>query len=187
MNTLALRALRPIIMQPRVRDAIIAHAMRHPYSTIRSRDGTEDYMHRGWVFNPYTKDANGQYVQGKWGSLSIRVHHILLPDDDPHRHNHPFDALSLIMKGWYIESLPDPEMDSYHPRFAPWELMKWRREGDINVIKKTDFHRITKVSPGGVWTLFITNDVKGEWGFDVDGQFIEQTTYFATRGKRVLE
>lgn len=184
MNTqlLALKALRPLLMQPRVIDRMIAHAQAHPYSTIRSHDGTADYMHRGWLFNPYHKDATGQYVRGKWGNTSVRLHHILLPDDDEHLHNHPFDALSLILRGGYLE-----EIYAGNPIGDKLRVRRPMSSGDINVIKKTDFHRITHVTYGGVWTLFVTNDVEGEWGFDVDGMFIEQTKYFATRGKRVVE
>lgn len=194
MNTqlLALKALRPLLMQPRVIDRMIAHAQAHPYSTIRSRDGTADYMHRGWLFNPYHKDADGQYVRGKWGNTSVRLHHILLPDDDEHLHNHPFDALSLILRGWYREETPTngferARLNKLFPGPGEWTTRRFFNPGDINIIKKTDFHRVTSVSEGGVWTLFITNDVEGEWGFDVDGMFIEQTKYFATRGKRVAE
>ena len=39
------------------------------------------------------------------------------------------------------------------------------------------YHRISEVSPGGVWTLFITGRKRGTWGFLVNGNKVPWRTY----------
>jgi hypothetical protein len=79
-------------------------------------------------------------------------------------HDHPWGfSVSLILTDGYVEE-----------RWMPTtKTLKTRRlyPGDINVIRKNDFHRVTLMSPErGCWTLFMTSDRVEEksgydWGF----------------------
>jgi hypothetical protein len=82
------------------------------------------------------------------------MHHILRRDLDPHKHCHPWPARTLVFKGWYVEECDD----GLHLRAA----------GDTATLRHDEFHRITEVSPGGVYTLFVTWPWVHSWSFRLD-------------------
>ena len=125
-------------------------------------------MGRWWLFNGYSSsDVPDRYAKKKYPWLpSVRVHHICLPDDDRHEHDHPFFARSLIIKGFYVEE-----------RRTAGEATRVMRAGDTNQIIPNDFHRIVRLSDGGVWTIFITFNVTQSWGFWVDGKKVDRKEY----------
>ncbi|KKI24516.1 hypothetical protein WX98_19415 [Pseudomonas syringae pv. persicae] len=43
------------------------------------------------------------------------------------------------------------------------------------------YHRIDEVSPGGVYTLFITSRWKGDWGFLVNGVKVAWREYIGEK------
>lgn len=153
------------------RYAIIRRAMKTPYTHIGVNG---EYMERYWLFNAYTKDANDNYVMGFWskfGLPAMRVHWIRRPDGDRHCHSHPWDARSIIMVRGYVEFVP------------AWVKGKWaevahvRYEGQMNVLSPSIYHRITRVPPEGVWTLFLTWKPQDDWYFLVDGKPISNKIY----------
>lgn len=155
-----------LLSRPRVFNWLRHRAMWTPYSPIMSRDGSVVYMHRYWLFNRY--DENGG---ARWAWLpSIRLHHILHADDDPHLHDHPWDARTFIQDGWYWEQLDDAG-----------HVMRMRCAGDTSALKFGQYHRIESVSEGGVWTLFITWKYRGTWGFRVNGVKVPYREYFEGR------
>ena len=124
-------------------------------------------MDRWWIFNPYGKTAEGRTAPARWQWLpSIRVHHICLPDDDQHEHDHPWDARTILLRGWYLE-----ERRSHHLPAREMEA------GMTATICAGDYHRITRVSEGGVYTLFFTWRYIEDWGFNVDGQKVPWRQY----------
>ncbi len=90
---------------------------------------------------------------------SIWLHHLISPDLDPHTHNHPFEGVSVILHGSYIEQ-----------RGMGCTV---RRAGEINRIKLGEFHRIDYVEPE-TWTMFYASRTSGRtWGFDIRGEFVQ--------------
>lgn len=172
------RRLHPLawlLSRPAVVDWLIRRAMRTPYIHI---DG---YMNRWWLFNPY--DPETRQVRWRW-LPSVRIHHILREDRDSHMHDHPWDARTVILRGWYLEAKERPQIpaagfQSYdawlHARNTPaWRYMM---PGDTAPVLFNEFHRIAQVSDGGVFTLFITGPYLGEWGFKVDGKKVPHKCY----------
>lgn len=144
--------------------ALVKRAMRTPYSHITGPDGSV-YMRRFWLFNPYGKDPEGEILPPRWSWLpSIRVHHIMRPDSDRHLHDHPWNARTIVLDGWYDEERPG--------RFC-----HRRREGYTGRLLFGQYHRIDKISAGGVWTLFFTWRKRGTWGFLVDGKKVPWREY----------
>ncbi len=153
------------VSRPRVAAWIVRRAFRTPYSDILSPDGSETYMRRWWLFNPYPGSEQCDRRQFKWLPLSIRVHHILRPDPDRHLHDHPWDARTIILMGGYAE-----ERDDGHT-YTRWV-------GDTAPLEHDTFHRITEVDAAlGAVTLFITYRYRGTWGFWVDGAKVPWRTY----------
>jgi hypothetical protein len=167
------RLIARFVSQPRVADWLIERSKRTPYAPIKARDGSEVYMHRGWLFNPYGKDANDRATPPRWGWLpSIRVHHILRADDDAHLHDHPWNARTIVLHGWYVEERPaSPLDDSFERDEYP------RQRGYTGRVLFAQYHRISEVPAGGVFTLWFTWRYRGTWGFLVDGKKVDYRTY----------
>jgi len=133
--------------RPRVFAWLFARAERTPYFHLK-RDAATLYMARYWLFNGYTDNATHRR---RWAWLpSIRIHYIAQPDAGP-PHDHPWDARSIILKGWYIE------------RRASVAYI--RQQGQTSTLKFGEFHKIEAVAPSGCWTMFILWKRQGSWGF----------------------
>lgn len=155
-----------------VRLGIIARLLAWPF--YRRPDviigaGDVPYMRR-WHVIP----------RNRW--FNIYLHHFLRSDDDRALHDHPWPSLGIILKGSYIEHMPE------NPR-------RWRVQGcrqTIQVVRRAfrpvfrradHIHRVELLSeivavPDSVarhshrgvvektvWTLFITGPKIREWGF----------------------
>lgn len=164
MRELLWGAIASIVSRPRVANWLIRRAQRTPYYPIASRDGADVYMDRWWLLNPYSEQ-----VPARWPLPSIRIHHIMRPDNAPHQHDHPWNARTVILRGWYHEVRQD--------RFYV------RAQGYTGRLLFGEYHHISEVSPGGVWTLFFTWRKRGTWGFNVDGVKVPWRTYLGLETK----
>jgi hypothetical protein len=153
------------VSRKRVADWLIARAQRTPYTHLPG------YMERYWLFNAYRKCDGKEVTPISW-LPSVRIHRILREDQDRHMHDHPWDARTVILRGWYIE-------ERQHAAF----LFK-RSVGDTTPIRFGEYHSITRVSTGGVWTMFITFGYQGTWGFKVDGVKVPWREYMARYPKK---
>lgn len=180
-SSLRWRLLAKAASQPAVVDALIRRAEANPYYPILGEDNSL-YMDRGWIFNPYDKDAEGNQTDPRWPKLaSVRLHHIMRADWDRHFHDHPWDARTMVLRGWYKEARLAGQMTSSDWVYDPPEFLTYnsemgtvahytRRAGYTGPLLFGQFHRITEVSPGGVHTLFWTWKYQGGWGFYVPGE-----------------
>ena len=172
MKTLLWKLLARLLACTAVRAALIRYAKRTPYQHIMSADGAEMYMGRWWVLNPYNNE--NRVSRFPWLPFSIRVHHIMRADQDRDLHDHPWNARTIILDGWYVEQRLVEAGDPLHTHVAPpagAELTEYiRREAGTSAsLRHGEYHRIDEVSPGGVYTLFITTRCRGTWGFLVKG------------------
>lgn len=171
INRMFWRPLARSLARPAVADRLIAYAMRTPYMHLPS-DDDPSYMARYWVFNPYDRQTNVP----RWVPLipfSIRVHHIKRADSERHFHDHPWNARTIILRGSYLEERPlDGCVLRAWDRDQGWRdggIPERRTRGDTARLGFEQYHRITAVSEGGAWTLFISWRWRGVWGFLVDG------------------
>lgn len=142
-----------------VRDALIKKAQRRPYLMLPG------YMDRWWLCNGYGDDHKRRF---EW-LPAIRIHHILRADRDEHLHDHPCDARTFILKGWYVE-----EREAVA---GAADAFRYRLEGDTTALPHGTFHSIRQVSEGGVWTLFVLYRRKSSWGFKVNGRKVDYRDY----------
>lgn len=165
------RLIAWIVTRPRVATYLIERAKRTPYRDILGPNG-EVYMHRWWLFNPYPHDEEARLVQSWWrrNLPSIRVHHILEKDQDRHLHDHPWNARTVILRGWYLEARP-------HERGVFTTEAHLRNVGHTGKLQHGSYHRIVAVADQGTHTLFITGKYRGTWGFMVDGDKIPWREY----------
>ena len=169
------RAVAYFAAKPDIANWLVHKSRATPYTDITSADGQDLYMGRCWLFNAYSKDANGDPgpARIKW-LPSIRIHHICRPYHDRHLHDHPWNARTIILRGWYREI----RMVAYPESGSPMVEVDFPRPtGYTGRLLFGEYHRITEVSPGGVWTLFITWKKRGRWGFLKDGVKVYWRTY----------
>lgn len=133
------------------------------------------------------------------GYSSIRLHHINRKDHDRDLHSHPFDYRTFVCKGYYAEVFQD-DVKEYTWKWTDRVtgiyhcVTKWTNKGphgrrvifagDTQTGTGQKFHRISEVSPGGVWTLFCMTNNLNDWGFLVDDQFVLSRDYFQAKGIR---
>lgn len=161
------------LARPGVVAWLIRRAMRTPYTHLSGPDGV--YMERYWLFNPYQPNSDGR--GRKWGEWlpSVRLHRIMREDRDEHMHDHPWNARTFILRGWYWELRP---MAPDHPHYGLADgVHLYRGAGDTVALRFKEYHKIVQVSDGGVWTLFITWRYRGTWGFMVDGRKVPWREY----------
>ena len=161
------RLVARTLARPAVAAWLINRAMRTPYSPI-VKDG-ELYMERFWLFNPYPDTGESGADRTSWQfPISIRIHHIALPDQDRDLHDHPWNARIFILRGAYREVR----------RFGPGlDVTIDRLAGETATLKFGEYHAITDVSTGGVWTMFVTGKYRGTWGFWVNGAKVQWRKY----------
>jgi hypothetical protein len=161
--------LAKILAIPFVADWIIKHAQKTPYFHL---DG---YMGRWWFFNGYGDDHIPKHP---WWPWSYRVHHIISADYDRHKHDHPTDCRTFVLKNWYKHSRLIHGDD-----LCGVSAIETMKAGTTGTLKFGEYHSITEVAEGGVWTLFCLGRQKGEWGFMVEGKKVPWREYLATWGK----
>lgn len=93
-----------------------------------------------------------------------RFHLISAGDPGRDLHDHPFDYVSRLLSGRYVEHTPDGDTE-YGP-------------GDILVRKAEALHRLELVS-GPVWTYFVTGRFRRTWGFSTPSGWVPFTQYAA--------
>ena len=160
------KLIAAVVARPAVADWLIRRAQCTPYSPI-VKDGRL-YMDRSWLFNAYPDTGESGADRRDWAfPISIRIHHIVLPDQDRDLHDHPWNARTIVLKGGYVEERRDGEFREHFVRLA----------GDTATLKYGEYHRITSLATGGAWTMFITGRHRGTWGFMVDGSKVPWREY----------
>jgi hypothetical protein len=131
---------------------------------------------------------SSRILEALTGYSSIRLHHINRKDHDRDLHSHPFDYRTFVCKGFYAEVFDDLVVPSYVDSNLMLRLGPHGRRvifrGDTQTGTGQKFHRISEVSPGGVWTLFCMTNNSNDWGFLVDDQFVLSRDYFKAKGIR---
>ncbi len=125
--------------------SLLEFSVSHLYDA--QPDGTRDYYMLRYI------------LRHPWGS--VRLHKIVRSDLDPYMHDHPFDFVSVLLTGGYLEHTPAGSR-----RWRPLSIVR-RRAADL--------HRLELDRP--VWTLVFAKRKSREWGFDVDGQWVYWKDY----------
>ena len=103
----------------------------------------------------------------RWFPFNITLHKIV-KSDIPILHDHPWGYASIILKGGYIEHVPDD-------RFC-------RVPGHIRFRRAKSFHWLELVNENEpCWTLFFMGKKHRQWGFLTDNGWIDNETFLAER------
>lgn len=141
---------------------------------IKSKDGVLHF--RRW-----------RIISTPW--FSIYIHGIYKADEDEHLHDHPWNYSSLVLKGFFSEksmsydTIEDARGKKWRNKnveevvVGPWKLIKRKAE---------TFHKIVALHSDAVYTLFCIGKRRREWGYDVNGQWIDHATYRKLKNENKL-
>lgn len=116
----------------------------------------DGYMER-WSLAPYRRE-------GEDSKPNVYIHRFSGDDDDRALHDHPYDNVSVILKGAYWEHVHQEPRSIINGRYATWAHL--RREGEVVERKADHAHRIEMNGSGDkVITLFLRGPRVREWGF----------------------
>lgn len=150
--------------------------------------------HLGHLITPDNKMYMGRWtIPNGWirkfilwitGYDDVRIHWIAIPDEDRFLHNHPFDYRTFVMKGWYLEQhtsdneCKDKGFDAIAVSSTVMREKGTTATGDVN-----KFHRVLKMSEGGVYTLFFMKNDTNDWGFSIpEHGYMDRNEYFKLMG-----
>lgn len=101
--------------------------------------------------------------------FGVLLHKIHLPDADRSLHDHPWNFLSVILRGGYTEE--------YRPSLGSIVRERTWRPGSIHMMRRGEFHRIkTLFEP--CWTLMLVGRNHVDWGFERAGTRVHAKSYF---------
>lgn len=112
---------------------------------------TEPYVYR-WYLIP----------RNQW--FNIYLHRIVRSDHERALHDHPSWNISIILKGGYIEVVPDKDGD------VGTTQSFWRGPGSILFRRADEAHRLElpvhrSAGPAEAWTIWISGPKTRTWGF----------------------
>lgn len=116
-------------------------------------------------------------VSTRW--FSIYIHRIAKADRDKHPHNHPWNFIGLVLRGGYTEEVT---LKGYQP------FKKERKPFGAVWHERTAFHRIVEMAKP-TWTVvlvgkhYLTADGQDDWGYLVEGEYIDFKTYRTEKRK----
>lgn len=143
---------------------------REPDFVVTVAGEDAPYMNRWWIL-----------PRNKW--LGVNLHQFLRSDQDT-LHDHPWNNVSILLKGSYMEESPCHDPTMIHPivegRILPGRFKTLRTAGDIVRREAAEAHRIELIEEKPVWTLFMTGPVIREWGFHCPNGWIPFRKFVAT-------
>lgn len=132
----------------------------------------EPHVFIGGRENPYLLRW---YVIPRNPLFNIYLHKFLRDDDDRALHDHPWASMSIVLRGKYMEFVP--EFPQHSTRMDMLQI-HIRRAGHVIFRRATHAHRIAlfrrteylgeerhRVTHLPAWTLFVTGWKVREWGF----------------------
>lgn len=131
----------------------------------RVRARTPDYV-IGGAANPYMRRW---WVIPRNHYFNIYLHNVLRDDDDRALHDHPWPSVSLVLRGYIIETFQHTTWRGTRTECKDRLL----RQGSVVWRGPRFAHRLSvpiarlhnNSEPSQVWTLFITGPRIREWGF----------------------
>jgi len=103
--------------------------------------------------------------------FSCMLHWIARADPQPDLHDHPNAFLTVLLRGWYEEEIPDAKSASGR---------RSRRVSFLNFVRATDRHRIVALSDNTLSLVFAGPVVRG-WGFHTPSGWVPWRRYVAER------
>jgi hypothetical protein len=101
-------------------------------------------------------------------TIRVYLHKISKADEDLHQHDHPWNFISLILKGGYAE--------------VYGEKARVRRPMSVKYTSSTQPHQVVHLF-GITYSLVIAFGNRGEWGYMVNDEWFDHKTYRKLKNK----
>lgn len=148
-----------------------------------------------WGFRRLTlRRADGQVYLDRWGFqidrlFGVYLHRMEAPDPGVDLHDHPWDFVSLVLRGGYTELRADTREAPLFARLAErWPSGVDRPAGEVVErprwsIKRLRFdecHTIIALHRTPTWTLVLRGPRRRRWGFYLADGWMPEAQYDAT-------
>lgn len=156
-----------------------------------------------WFLVKEIKDQQGNLHFKRWALLetpwfSFYIHYIANADKDKHPHSHPWNFRTFVIKGGYLEAFYKNKGSQLNPKVFEGRYHVLSHLGQLfgywsDIISrmtyrnKDDYHKIVKLYDGPTWTFVWTGKRYPTWGYLVDGEHIESSTYREMKHKGELK
>lgn len=107
--------------------------------------------------------------------FAFYIHYIARKDDDDHPHSHPWNFRSWILSGGYDEMYIKNNGTRENPEFEKAKLVTTNQFSSIRR-SKDDYHKISELHRP-TWTFVWTGKRYPDWGYLMDGEYVESTKY----------
>ena len=104
-------------------------------------------------------------IETPW--FSVRLHHWLAPDDNRAKHDHPWNFITFVLRGGYMDASPDGIEHLKAPAIR---------------YRSAEHQHTVFPDEGGAWTIIVTGPKVRPWGFWVNGKFRKANKYFLSYG-----
>ena len=96
--------------------------------------------------------------------FGILLHKIDGPDPDQDPHDHPWNFISIVLRGGYTEQLTAliPLSSTKRIRATTFQSWNWL---SVHKMPLGKYHKIVTLHKKPTWTLILTGPRKREWGF----------------------
>lgn len=101
-------------------------------------------------------------IQTPW--FGVYLHRFDTPDPRPTLHDHPWNFVSLVLRGGYIEVTSYCSPDDTATVANHCERKRYRT-GQVNRKRAEDIHTITYLRRTPTWTLMFVGKRRREWGY----------------------
>ena len=101
--------------------------------------------------------------------FAVRVHEILSSDQGRDPHDHPWPYVAIILRGGYWETRYNAAGEKLSE--------EWHGPGSVLYRPAGSWHRLDLGRSRPVFTLFITGNYVGTWGFNVNGTKVPHYEY----------
>lgn len=122
-------------------------------------------------------------IRTPWFGIFLHTHE--RPDGDRDLHDHPWNFVTIILRGGYVES--HAVINTFGDNIGPSRIRTWRL-GSVHRMKFVrDAHRINSIRPGTLSLVFVGRTMR-DWGFfaedEIDGhtRWIPWQEYNSTIG-----
>lgn len=120
--------------------------------------------------DPYIKRF--RVVQTPW--FAVYVHRIYEDDSDRASHNHPWSAISMVLRGGYLEAVQHGYEPDRHAGHVEWH---YRDQGTLHRLRYDTYHRIVGLARTPTWTLVVAGRKRRVWGFLTDRGHVPSREY----------
>jgi hypothetical protein len=117
-----------------------------------------------------------------YGSMpNAYIHRFRSDDEDGALHDHPYDNVSVILKGSYLEHFHTiPFSVGNDGKYTTYSVL--RREGGIIKRSADVAHRLSMINNEPVVTMFFTGTRYREWGFHCVSGWVHYNQFLTDNG-----